>query len=93
MLHAQSSDKLLVHGLVAVLSQDTQKCLPFVQGLGGLPHTTGQAISNKSLLQNLLNGSVNIHWARWSGGRRNIISLNIRHGEFLDEFWVSCRSE
>jgi hypothetical protein len=45
-----------------------------------------QTISNESLLQHLLDGSVDIHGARGvHNGGRGIISLHIRHVEFLDE--------
>ena len=46
---AESSDQLLVHRLVAVLSEDAEQGLPLVQGLGGLPQATGKTISDQSL--------------------------------------------
>merc|ERR1719216_241818 len=58
VLHAESRDELLVHRLVTVLGQDTQESLSLVQGLGGLPHTTGQAVGDESLLQDLLDGGL-----------------------------------
>merc|ERR1719192_713897 len=61
VLHAESRDELLVHGL------------------GGLPHTTGQAVSDESLLQNLLDGGVDVHGPGGGGGGWNIISLIVRH--------------
>ena len=33
VLHAESGDKLLVHGLVTVLAEDAEQRLPLVQGL------------------------------------------------------------
>ena len=92
VLHAQSCDQLLVHGLVAVLGQDTEQCLPFVQGLGGLPDTTGKAVSNESLLEDLLDGGVDVHGSGWDDSGWDFISLNIRHGEFLDVWGLKHKS-
>ena len=112
MLLAQSSDQLLVHWLITVLGQDAEQGLPLVQGLGGLPHTSGQTVSNQSLslvkcyklqswlliscchlLEHFLDGGVDIHGAGGDGGGGwNIISLNIRHGEFLDVGWSNLKT-
>merc|ERR1719499_40132 len=87
VFHAQGSDQFLIHGLVTVLGQDAEQCLSLVQGLGCLSNTPGKAISNQSLLEHLLDSGVNVHGPRGHGSRRYIISLNIRHGEFLDALW------
>ena len=49
MLHAQGGDKLLVHGLVAVLCEDAEQGLPLVQSLGSLPQPSGETVGNQSL--------------------------------------------
>ena len=89
MLHAESGDKLLVAGLVTVLAQDAQQGLALVKSLGALAQATAQAVGDESLLKNLLDGGVNVHGSGRScnGGGGNIISLYIRHVEFLDEFF------
>ena len=46
---AESGDQLLVHGLIAVLGEDAEQGLPFVQSLSGLPQSTGKTISDQSL--------------------------------------------
>merc|ERR1719233_926048 len=51
------------------------------------PSHHGKAIRNESLLEHLLDGGVNVHGSGGHGSRRYIISLNIRHDEFLDAFW------
>merc|ERR1719452_364917 len=82
MLGTQGSHQLLVGGLVTVLSNDTQ------QGLDSLPETSDKSIRDQGLLQNLLEGRVNIHGSSHSGDSRWNISFNITHVEFL-EAWVS----
>merc|ERR1719232_1541252 len=84
MLHAKSSDELLVHWFITVLSEDTKQSLSLVQGLGSLPDTPGEAVSDQGLLEDLLDGGVDIHGAGHGGGGWNIISLSVRHSEFLD---------
>ena len=49
VLLAQGSHQLLVHGLVAVLGEDTEEGLPFVQGLGRLPQAPRQAVRDQCL--------------------------------------------
>ena len=78
MLHTEGRDELLVHRLVTVLSQDTEEGLPLVQGLGGLPHATGETVGDESLLQNLLDGGVDVHGPGGGGGARNVISLKLQ---------------
>merc|ERR1719412_2464598 len=85
VLHAQSCDQLLVHRLVTVLSQDAEEGLSLVQSLGSLPHTAGESVSDQSLLQHLLDGGVDVHGAGGGGGGWNVISLIVRHFEFLDD--------
>merc|ERR1719391_1020572 len=58
---------------------------PLAQGLGGLPHTTGQAVGYESLLEDLLDGGVDVHGTGGRGGGWNVISLIVRHCEFLDD--------
>merc|ERR1719457_134 len=91
MLHTEGSDKLLIAWLITVLAQDAQRSLTLVKSLSTLAQTTAQAIGNKSLLENLLNGGIDIHRSgrSRSGGGSNIISLYIRHVEFLDELSLS----
>ena len=84
MFLAESSDQLLVHGFITVLSEDAQQSLSLVQGLARLSNTSGQTVSDHGLLQHLLDGGVDVHGAGHGGGGWNVISLNIRHGEFLD---------
>ena len=55
---AESSDHLLVHRLVAVLSEDAEQGLPLVQGLGGLPQATGKTISDQSLEKLTISGVI-----------------------------------
>ena len=85
VLHAESGDQLLVHRLITVLGQDTEESLSLVQSLGGLPHTSGQAVSDESLLEDLLDGGVDVHGTGGRGGGWNVISLIVRHCEFLDD--------
>merc|ERR1719354_696387 len=61
MLHTEGSDKLLIAWLITVLAQDVQRSLTLVKSLSTLAQTTAQAIGNKSLLENLLNGGIDIH--------------------------------
>merc|ERR1719411_2059792 len=89
VLHAQSRDQLLVHGLIAVLGQDAEKSLALVESLLGLPHSPGETIGDESLLEDLLDSGVDIHGPGGGGGAGNVISLNIRHIEFLDVEWYS----
>merc|ERR1719410_743218 len=84
VLHAQGGDQLLVHGLVAVLGQDAQQRLTFVKRLGGLTDTAGETVGDECLLQDLLDSGVNVHGAGGGGDGGCVISLNIRHDEFLD---------
>ena len=84
MLHAESCDELLVHWFVTILGEDTEQSLSLVQSLGGLPDTPGEAVSDQGLLEDLLDGGVDIHGPGYGGGGWNIISLSIRHSEFLD---------
>ena len=85
VLHAESSDELLVHWLVTVLGQDAEESLPLVQSLGGLPHTARKSVSDERLLEDLLDGGVDVHGAGGGGGGWNVISLIVRHCEFLDD--------
>ena len=85
VLHAESSDELLVHWLVTVLGQDAEESLPLVQSLGGLPHTACKSVSDERLLEDLLDGGVDVHGAGGGGGGWNVISLIVRHCEFLDD--------
>merc|ERR1719189_1518327 len=94
VLLAESSDQLLVHRLVAVLSEDAEQGLPLVKGLGGLPQATGKTISDQSLLEHLLDRLVDTHGAGGLDGRgARHISFNIRHVGILDCAKYSCRSE
>merc|ERR1719414_1423366 len=68
----------------AVISEDAQQSLSLVQGIARLSNTSGQTVSDHGLLQHLLDGGVDVHGAGHGGGGWNVISLNIRHGEFLD---------
>merc|ERR1719411_1360195 len=77
VLHAQGGDELLVHRLVTVLGEDAEQRLPLVQGLLGLPEAAGKAISDQGLLEDLLEGQVNVHGADISGGGGWNISFNI----------------
>ena len=61
MLLAESLDQLLVHGLVAVVGEDAEKGLAFVQGLSGLVKASGEAVVDEGGLQHLLNGRVDVH--------------------------------
>lgn len=54
MFLAESLDELLVHGLVAVVGEDTEKGLSLVKSLGRLVKATGKAVVNEGSLQNLL---------------------------------------
>merc|ERR1719223_2533268 len=85
MLHTEGSDKLLIAWLITVLAQDAQRSLTLVKSLSTLAQTTAQAIGNKSLLENLLNGGIDIHRSGRNRSGSNNISLYIRHVEFLDE--------
>merc|ERR1719499_1316661 len=87
VLHAQGGDQLLVHRLVAVLGKDAEQRLPLVKSLLGLPHSPGEAVGDESLLEDLLDGGVDVNGPGGGGGTRNVISLNIRHIEFLDVEW------
>merc|ERR1719468_1388661 len=82
MLHTKGSDKLLIAWLITVLAQDAQRSLTLVKSLSTLAQTTAQAIGNKSLLENLLNGGIDIHRSgrSRSGGGSNISSLYNRVG-------------
>ena len=44
MLLAESLDQLLVHGLIAVVGEDAEKGLTFVQGLSGLVKAPGETV-------------------------------------------------
>ena len=103
VLHAQSRDQLLVHGLIAVLGQDAEKSLALVKSLLGLPHSPGKYIStlrlisgaflvsdlpgetigDESLLEDLLDGGVDIHGPGGGGGAGNVISLKIQISDWL----------
>merc|ERR1719384_2590376 len=94
VLLAESSDQLLVHGLVAVLSEDAEQGLPLVQGLCSLPQSAGKTISDQSLLEHLLDCLIDAHGAGCLNGRgARHISFNIRHVGILDCAKYSCRSE
>jgi len=67
VLHAQGGDQLLVHGLVAVLGQDAQQRLTLVKRLGSLTDTAGETVGDESLLQDLLDGGVDVHGAGGGG--------------------------
>jgi len=54
MFLAESLDELLVHGLVAVVGEDTEKGLSLVKSLGRLVKATGKAVVDEGGLQNLL---------------------------------------
>ena len=85
VLHAQRRHQLLVLRLVAVLGQDTQQRLTLVQRLGGLADAAGEAVSDQGLLEDLLQGRVNVHGA--TGGHGGLgwnISFNIAHVEILN---------
>ena len=84
VLHAKGGDQLLVLGLVTVLGEDAEQSLPLVQGLLGLPEAAGEAISDQGLLEDLLEGRVNVHGADISGGGGWNISFNIAHVEILN---------
>merc|ERR1719211_667844 len=58
MLHAESSDQFLVHGLITILGQNTEQSLSLVQCLGCLSHASGKTVGNESLFENLLDGGV-----------------------------------
>merc|ERR1719167_832880 len=51
MLHAKGSHELLVHWLVAVLDQDAEKGLAFVQSFGCFTESASKTISNEGLLR------------------------------------------
>ena len=63
MLLAEGLNELLVHGLVAVVSEDTEQGLALVKSLGRLVKATGEAVVDESCLQDLLDGGVDIHGA------------------------------
>ena len=84
VLHAEGGDELLVLGLVTVLGEDAEQRLPLVQGLLGLPEAAGEAVSDQRLLEDLLEGRVNVHGAGISGGGGWNISFNIAHVEILN---------
>merc|ERR1719347_1280713 len=80
MLHAKSCDKFLVHRFVTVLCKDAEKSLPLIESLGGLSHAQGQPVGDQGLLQDLLDGRVDVHCSTSGhGGGRGNISFNIRH--------------
>ncbi len=54
MFLAESLDELLVHGLVAVVGEDTEKGLSLVKSLGRLVKATGKAVVDEGGLQYLL---------------------------------------
>jgi hypothetical protein len=54
MFLAESLDELLVHGLVTVVGEDTEKGLSLVKSLGRLVKATGKAVVDEGGLQNLL---------------------------------------
>jgi hypothetical protein len=51
---AESLDQFLVHGLVAIVSQDAEEGLTLVQSLGGLVEAAGKTVVNEGSLQDLL---------------------------------------
>merc|ERR1719348_932433 len=84
VFHAQGSNQLLVHGLVAVFGKNAQEGLAFVQGLGSLAESAGKSISDEGLLEDFLDGGVNVHGPAGRGGSRGDISFNITHVDLLD---------
>merc|ERR1711970_578507 len=84
VLHAEGSHELLVHRLVTVLGKDTEQSLTLVQGLAGLTESASKAISYQCLLEDFLDGSVNVHGATCHGGSGGDISFNITHVDLLD---------
>merc|ERR1712112_515250 len=84
VLHAEGGHELLVHGLVTVLSQDAEQGLALVQSLGSLTESASKAISYQSLLEDFLDGSVNVHGPAGHGGSGGDISFNITHVDLLD---------
>ena len=100
MLLAEGLNELLVHGLVAVVSEDTEQGLAVVKSLGRLVKATGEAVVDKSCLRDLLDGGDDIHGAgvsRGSCGRsvngHGFISFNIRHGDRLVKSSMNNESE
>merc|ERR1712106_2046 len=81
---AETSHELLVHWLITVLSKDAEEGLTFVQSLGCFAKTASKSIGNECLLEDLLDGGVNVHWpaGHWGSGRD--ISFNITHVDLLD---------
>ena len=86
MLLAKGLDKLLVHRLVAVVSQNTEEGLALVESLGRLVEASGQTVVDEGGLEDLLDGGVDVHGAgdSGSGGRgvdgHGFISFNVGHG-------------
>ena len=77
-------DELLVVLLVAVVSEDASDGLPLVQGLCGLPQATGKAVSCQGLLEDLLDGLLEVHGGcgcgdSSGGGHGGIIYFDVRH--------------
>jgi len=88
VLHAEGGDQLLVHGLVAVLGENAQQSLTFVKSLSCLPESSCESVGDEGVLQHLGDSGVDVHRTRRHdrcGDCGGIISLDIRHVEFLDE--------
>merc|ERR1712008_588590 len=85
MFLTQSLNKLLICGLVTVLSQDAQKSLSFVQSLGGFMKTTGKSVMNESRLEVhatsevISGGYADCGGNSLSNGFHWLISFNVRH--------------
>jgi hypothetical protein len=69
----QSLDDFLVHGLVAVVGQDTDKGLTLVQSLGGLVKGASETVVDEGGLQ----GGVDVHR---TGDGHGFISFDVGQG-------------
>merc|ERR1719495_888067 len=81
---AENCDEPMYKKLVTALCMDAKQSLALVQGLGGLTESASKAISYQCLLEDFLDGSVNVHGPAGHGGSGGDISFNITHVDLLD---------
>jgi len=89
MLGTERLNQLHIHRLVTVVGEDTQVCLALVQSLGTLVQSTGKTIVDERVLQDLLQGDINVHSTSANAG--DIISTNNAvMSDYIKIFLIYC---
>jgi len=83
VLAAQRLDQLLVVGLVAVLGEDAELRLALLDGARRLVEAAGEAVVREGLLEDELDGGVDVHGLAGGGGG----GLHHHGGGLLSAVW------